>query len=67
MGPLETMRVKAGFAWLPGRTALVEMASASGLELLSTDQKNPMETTTYGSGELIRAAIEKAQLVVVKI
>lgn len=56
MGPLEDMRIKAGFAWLTDETALVEMASASGLELLSTDQMDPMNTTTYGTGELIQAA-----------
>ena len=58
MGPLEKMRVQAGFAWLPDRTAVVEMASASGIELLSPGQLNPMKTTTYGTGELISAAIE---------
>ncbi len=58
MGPLESMRVRAGFAWLPERTAVVEMASASGLERLSPEQMNPMETTTYGTGELIHAATE---------
>ena len=59
MGPLDSMRVKAGFACLPGRTAVVEMASASGLELLSPDQMNPMITTTYGTGELVQDAKEK--------
>jgi len=58
MGPLEQMRVKAGFAWLPEKTAVVEMASASGLELLSQEQLNPLKTTSYGTGELIKAAIE---------
>ena len=58
MGPLGTMRVKAGFVWLPDQTAVVEMASASGLELLLTEQMDPMKTTTYGTGELIKAAIE---------
>lgn len=58
MGPLQSMRVEAGYAWLPERVTLVEMASASGLELLSKDQMNPMITTTYGTGELIQAAIQ---------
>ena len=58
MGPLEIMRVKAGFVWLPDKTAVVEMASASGLELLSPGQLNPLKTTTYGTGELIKAAID---------
>jgi glycerate kinase len=34
------------------------MASASGLELLSAEQMNPLKTTTYGTGELIKAALE---------
>ena len=57
-GPLEDMRVEAGFAWFDHDTsALVEMAVASGLQLLSADQLNPMKTTTYGTGQLIRAAM----------
>jgi glycerate kinase len=38
--------------------AVVEMARASGLALLSESQRNPMETTTYGTGELILSAME---------
>ena len=58
MGPLPDMQVDAGFAWFEDKTALVEMASASGLELLGPEQMNPLKTTTYGTGELIRAASE---------
>ncbi len=59
MGPLPDMQVEAGFAWFDDdRTALVEMASASGLELLSAEQMNPLNTTTYGTGQLIEAALE---------
>ncbi|MHC4559415.1 MAG: glycerate kinase [Planctomycetota bacterium] len=58
MGPVPDMQVEAGFAWFDNKTALVEMASASGLELLSSGQKNPLKTTTYGTGELIKAALE---------
>jgi len=58
MGPMPEMRVEAGFAWFEDKTALVEMASASGLELLSKEQMNPLKTTTYGTGELIKAALE---------
>lgn len=58
-GPLPNMKVEAGFAWFEhDKTALVEMASASGLTLLSKDQLNPMKTTTYGTGQLIKSAIE---------
>jgi glycerate kinase len=58
MGPLARMRVEAGFAWFADKTALVEMASASGLELLSAEQMNPLNTTTYGTGQLIGGALE---------
>ncbi|MBN1804452.1 MAG: glycerate kinase [Sedimentisphaerales bacterium] len=58
MGPLPDMQVEAGFAWFEDKTALVEMATASGLELLSSGQMNPLKTTTYGTGELIKAALE---------
>ncbi len=59
MGPLPEMEVRAGFAWLPGdRTAVVEMASASGMQLLRSDQLDPMRTTTFGTGRLIQAALD---------
>ena len=41
------------------KTAVIEMATASGLELLREDEKNPLETTTYGFGQLIKDAYEK--------
>ena len=41
-----------------GQTAVIEMAAASGLELVPPDQRNPLITTTYGVGELIRAALD---------
>ena len=59
MGPLPEMRVEAGFVWLAqDRTAVVEMATASGLTLLRAEQRNPLKTTTYGTGELIQAAVD---------
>jgi glycerate kinase len=42
-----------------GTTAFIEMASISGLPLIRKEQQNPMKTTTYGTGELIRDALEK--------
>jgi len=60
MGPLPEMRVNAGYVWLPDtRTAVVEMATASGLPLLRPDQYNPLKTTTYGTGQLVKSAIER--------
>ncbi len=59
MGPLEDMRVDAGFAWFEqDATAVVEMAAASGMTLLNRRQLNPLRTTTYGTGELIKAAVK---------
>lgn len=40
-----------------GDTAVIEMAAASGLPLLKKEEYNPMKTTTYGTGELIRDAL----------
>ncbi|MDE7248921.1 MAG: glycerate kinase, partial [Lachnospiraceae bacterium] len=41
------------------QTAIIEMAAAAGLTLLSPDERNPLHTTTYGVGELIYDAISK--------
>jgi glycerate kinase len=41
-----------------GNTAVIEMAAASGITLLSKDERNPMETTTYGTGEIIVHALD---------
>lgn len=42
-----------------GTTAFIEMASVSGLPLIKDAQRNPMKTTTFGTGELIKDALEK--------
>ncbi|OMP68375.1 glycerate kinase family protein [Domibacillus epiphyticus] len=39
------------------RTAVIEMAAAAGLKLVPRDARNPLKTTTYGVGELIRDAL----------
>jgi glycerate kinase len=41
-----------------GKTAVIEMASASGLLLLPPDRRDPTRTTTFGTGQLIAAAAE---------
>lgn len=41
-----------------GETAVIETAAASGLELLKPVERNPLKTTTYGTGELIRHALD---------
>lgn len=42
-----------------GTTAFIEMAAISGLPLIDKEQRNPMKATTYGTGELIKDALEK--------
>jgi glycerate kinase len=42
-----------------GKTAIIEMATASGLELLLIEERNPLITSTYGTGELIKDALDK--------
>lgn len=41
-----------------GETAVIEMAAASGLTLISASERNPRLTTTYGTGQLIKAALD---------
>lgn len=41
------------------RTAVIEMAEINGLTTLSPIERNPMKTSTYGTGELIKDALEK--------
>lgn len=50
----------AGFYGVSGdeQCAFIEMAAASGLELLSPAQRNPLKTTSWGTGELIRHALD---------
>lgn len=56
-GPLPGTRVNARWGWLPDQTAVMEMSAASGLALLEPADRNPERTTTFGTGELIVAAI----------
>ena len=41
------------------KTAIIEMAAASGLPLVPEDKRNPLQTTTYGTGELIKDALAR--------
>lgn len=49
--------IEAPFYLLPNATAVVELATASGLTLLTEIERNPEITTTYGTGQLIQAAL----------
>ncbi len=50
--------IESFFGVLPGGTAVIEMAAASGLPLVG-ENKNPLITTTYGTGQLIKAALDR--------
>ena len=52
--------VKAQWGVMPdGKTAVIEMARASGLALIPLERRDPRITTSYGTGELIREALDK--------
>ena len=55
-GPL-FRSVTAKYCILENNTAVIEMAAAAGLTLLSDAERNPMNTTTYGVGEIIKDAV----------
>lgn len=51
--------VEAHWGWLPdSHTAIIEMAEASGLQLVAPAQRDACISSTYGTGELIRAALD---------
>jgi glycerate 2-kinase len=59
IGPLGD-KVEAFFGILgDGKTAVIEMAAASGLPLVPAEKRDPRITTTFGTGELIRAALNE--------
>lgn len=56
-GPLG-QPVKALYGIINGDTAVIEMAQASGITLIKDEERNPLLTTTYGTGELIKEALD---------
>ena len=58
MGPIGRT-VKAKYANLPGGEAVIEMAQASGLTLLTEAERDPRKTTTYGVGQMILDALDR--------
>lgn len=57
-GPLADVRVEAAWGLLEGGpTAVIEMSSASGLALVPEGLRDPMQTTTHGTGELLLHAV----------
>ncbi|KAA0967931.1 glycerate kinase [Pseudomonas sp. ANT_H12B] len=67
-GPLG-ITVDAAWGWLPqSHTAIIEMAEASGLQLVPPSQRDACSSSTFGTGELIRAALDAgAQRVILAI
>ena len=67
-GPLGAP-VEAHWGWLPdSHTAIIEMAEASGLQLVAPGQRDACISSTFGTGELIRAALDAgAQRVILAI
>ncbi|MCH3965093.1 MAG: glycerate kinase [Clostridium sp.] len=59
MGPLGN-EVEAEYGILgDGKTGIIEMASASGIALIHQEDRNPLVTTTYGTGQLIKACLDR--------
>jgi len=53
-------KIKSSFGLIDdGKTAVIEMADASGLRLLRREEYDPMHATTFGTGELIRSALDQ--------
>jgi glycerate kinase len=58
--PLSAVDVSATYLWIERDwVAVIEMASACGLVLLKPEERDPLRTTTYGTGELIRNTVER--------
>lgn len=66
-GSMETVTVHgplmeeehASYGRLNEKSAVIEMAAASGLPMVPADQRNPLKTTSIGTGEMIRDALDK--------
>lgn len=56
-GPLMEL-MDASYGALSDSSAVLEMAAASGLPLVPEDRRNPLLATTYGTGELVKAALD---------
>lgn len=57
-GPLGE-RVSARWGLLTDNTAVIEMAAASGLPLVAKELRNPLRASTFGTGQLIKAALDR--------
>ncbi|MEJ2900116.1 glycerate kinase [Acinetobacter sp. NS-4] len=58
-GPLASQKIHTYFGLVDeGKTAIIEMAKANGIHLLEPVQRNPLLTTTLGTGEMIKTALD---------
>lgn len=59
-GPIPTEKITTYYGLLADKkTAVIEMAKANGLECLKIEKRNPLLTSTYGTGEIIKAALDQ--------
>lgn len=59
-GPLENVKVVATYGIIKDtKTAIIEMSQAAGITLVPPEKRNPLRTTTYGVGEIIKDAIKQ--------
>ena len=59
VGPLAHQKIQSYFGLVDdGKTAVIEMAKANGIHLLEQSQRNPLLTSTYGTGQMIKAALD---------
>lgn len=53
-------KIEASYGYIPkNKTAIIEMSAAAGITLIAENERNPMNTTTYGVGEMILDAISR--------
>jgi len=57
--------IEAHWGWLPNQTALIEMASAAGLEHVAEGDRDPLVADTFGVGELLLAALDAGACTIV--
>lgn len=58
-GPLAHQKIHTYFGMVDGgQTAIIEMAKANGIHLLNSNERNPLMTSTYGTGQMIRHALD---------
>src|SRR3954454_10674116 len=61
-------KISSSFGMINGNMAVIELADASGLRLLKPEEYDPIETSTFGTGEMILRALDKgAQKIILGI